>query len=62
MKSQRGDLKFGRADYCACEFYLDRLDRISSVIKEAFTAIEPPITPAKLKAALLQLLRSGKLS
>ena len=42
-------------DYCAFQFYLDRLDVIQPLIRDAFAKIEPPLTPAKMKDALRQL-------
>lgn len=42
-------------DYCVLEFYLDRLEEIQPLIREALLRIEPPVTPNKIKEALSRI-------
>ena len=46
-------------DYCALEYFLDRFERNQAVIGAAFATIEPPITAAKMKEKIMQLVRAG---
>jgi len=61
MSGERGSLYYGHDDYCALEFYLDRMEKVRPAIEAALKVIEPSIIPAKLKHAMLELARSGAL-
>ena len=46
-------------DYCALDCYLENHERFTVAIHQALTAIESPLTPRKIKEAMIQLARDG---